>query len=615
MSKGKAIAFWIIFPLLTLIFGAVMIFYFDLANGPLYLFIIECITFGLFIIFRIILRNRRFIVRMVPTISLFVVTVITVAFSQPATIVKPAYYYSNPVMTETLKLKNGSVKGVYNEDKKVEIYAGIPYAKAPIGDLRWKEPVPAEDWNGTLDCSYFAPRAMQVDQAPVISTLVDMYAEKSWHPDYNMHPNQNMSEDCLYLNIWRPANITEPLPILVFIHGGSLTSGSSAFEDYNGEEMAKTGVIMITIAYRVGVFGYFAHEDLIKESPNNTTGNYGLLDQIQALKWVNENASYFGGDANNITIAGESAGSSSVSALCTSPLAKGLFRRAIGESSSLAVKLPPHTYRDKKVALKMGEDIMKEYSCTSISDLRKVPADKLVKTRYTNSAMMLDGYALTKDPYQVYLDKENNEEALLNGYNVLEGDAFVIPQYLFSPTNKDNILGRLKTSFGDEYGQKFYDLYKDKIEKDAFSSFNEIFSVYWFMYPHYSWMNLAYNNGLDVYSYQFTKENGFHGTYHAGEMIYAYGNVIKDNHSYRYDPSGSDNYLSFIMLSYWSNFAKTGNPNGDKLPTWTTYDPNKEVIMELGLNLKNKDIEHTKAFALCEEYSNYLINKKSEQNG
>ena len=608
MSKGKAIAFWIIFPILTILFTGFMVFYFDLANGPLFIFILECIATGLFIIWRIILRNKKFYIRMIPTLALLAVTVMTVSLAKPTVEPIPAYNYANPVSTENLQLKNGLVRGVYNEDQSVEIYAGVPYAKAPIGELRWKETQPVEDWSGVLDCSYFAPKSMQASSSPITDTLVDIYSEKGWHPDYRMYPDQNMSEDSLYLNIWRPAKSSEKLPILVFIHGGSLTSGSSAFEDYNGEEMAKTGVIMITITYRLGVFGYFAHEDLISESPNNTTGNYGLLDQIQALKWVNENADYFGGDASNITIAGESAGSSSISALCASPLAKGLFKRAIGESSSLVVKVPPHTYRQKADALKMGQDIMQEFNCSSIEELRKIPAEQLVNTKYTNSSMILDGYALTKDPYQVYLDKENNEEALLNGYNVMEGDAFVVPQYLLSPTSKDNILGRLKDFFGEEYGQKFYDIYKDRIEEDAFSVMNEIFSVYWFMYPHYSWMHMASDTGkVTVYSYQFTKENGYHSTYHAGEMVYAYGNVKHARRSFAYNES--DYSLADTMLSYWSNFAKTGNPNGSNLPTWNTFDPSEKKVMELGVNVAPKDMGYQDAFALCEEYVNYLAKK------
>ena len=609
MSKGKAIAFWIIFPILTLLFTGIMVFYFSLANGPLFLFILECIATGLFIIWRILLRNRKFYLRMIPTLALLFVTVITVSLAKPIVEKKSAAYYDNPVATETMQLKNGLVQGVYNEDQTVEIYAGIPYAKAPVGELRWKETEPAEDWSGTLDCSYFGPRAMQTNNPPFINGLVDIYAQKAWHPDFTMYPEQDMSEDCLYLNIWKPKGATEKLPILVYIHGGSLTSGSSSYEDYNGENMAKTGVIMITISYRLGVFGYFAHEDLIKESPNDTTGNYGLLDQIQALKWVNENADYFGGDASNITIAGESAGSSSISALCSSPLAKGLFKRAIGESSSLVVKIPPHTYREKKDALKMGQDIMDEFSCSSIEEMRKIPADKLVNTKYTNSSMMLDGYALSKDPYQVYADKENNEEALLNGYNVMEGDAFVVPTYLFSPTNKNNILERLQTNFGEVYGQKLYDVYKERIEKgEAFEVMNEIYSIYWFMYPHYSWMNMAYNNNEDVYSYQFTKNNGYYSTYHAGEMIYAYGNVRKSHHTFAYDET--DYALCDTMFSYWSNFVKTGDPNGSGLPSWNKYEPSKEEIMELGSNVGPKNIEYQETFKVVEEYIDSLVSEK-----
>ena len=414
-----------------------------------------------------------------------------------------------------------------------------------------------------------------------------------------MHPEQNMSEDSLYLNIWRPNNDDINLPILVFIHGGSLTTGSSAFEEYNGEEMAKKGVIMITITYRLGVFGYFAHQDLIDESPNNTTGNYGLLDQIEALKWINNNASYFGGDKDNITIAGESAGSSSVSALCTSPLAKNLFKRAIGESSSLVLKAPPHTYRKMDDALKVGEEVMKEFNCSTIEELRNIPAEKLVTTNTSNSGMTLDGYALTKDPYQVYLDHENNEEALLNGYNVKEADAFVIPDNLLSPTNKDNILSRLSKVFGDKYAKEIYELYEEDIQKDAFAAFNEIISVYWFIYPHHSWSNTALDNGVEVYRYQFTKYNGFHETYHAGEMIYAYGNVKHSPYGYRYNQSDID--LAETMLSYWSNFAKNGNPNGSDLPVWETYVTNGEV-MELGANVGSFEDKYLDLYPILDNF-------------
>ena len=600
MSKKREIAFWIIMGVISLLITALTLFYFDLANGPLICFILELVFIAAFVSLRIILRNKKFVLRMIPTLAFLVCTAILVPLTKPVTERWRAVNYANPVKTEVLSLENGKVQGVYNKDKTVEVYAGIPYAKAPIGELRWKEPQDVENWEGVRDCSYFAPRSMQPGSNAITSTLVDMYAEGGWHPDYNMHSNQNMSEDSLYLNIWRPNTTETNLPILTFIHGGSLTTGSSAFEDYNGEEMAKKGIIMITIQYRLGVFGYFAHPELINESGNNTTGDYGLLDQIMALKWVNDNAQYFGGDKDNITIAGESAGSSSVSAICTSPLAKGLFKRAIGESSSLVTKKAPHTYRTLDLALETGNKVMKEQGCKNIAELRKVKAEKLVKTKYQNSAMTLDGYALTKDPYDVYLAGENNEESLLNGYNVKEADAFVVPTYLLSPTNKNNILSRLQKTFTKEIGQRIYDLYQDKIAKDAFSAFNEIISVYWFIEPHHSWSNMAYNNGVNVYRYQFTKENGYHGTYHSGEMIYAYGNIKNSDRQYSYDESDYD--LADKMLSYWSNFAKTGNPNGDNLPTWNLYEPSTNKVMELGEHVGDIDDAYLELYKIINDY-------------
>lgn len=583
MSKPGKIIFWISFPLTAIIALLLLIFYLDLANGPLAIFILAMIAFVLMASIRIILRHKKFVIRMIPTLAFILTVAILLPFAKPSLKTKSVAYYDNPVKTEVLTLKNGQAQGLFNEDKTVEIYGGIPYAEAPVGELRWKEPVDKKNWDGVLDCTNFGPRAMQNDNSAVVDSLVDLYAEKSWHPDFKEGHIEPMSEDCLNLTMWKPAGDVSNLPILMYIHGGSLTSGAASFEDYNGEEVAKKGVIMINIQYRLGIFGYFAHPDLAKESPNGTTGNYGLLDQIKALEWVNNNASYFGGDKNNITIAGESAGSSSVSAICSSPLASGKFKRAIGESSSVVVKRAPHTFRKYEDAIKMGQDIMNEMKCSSIEEMRKLDASKLLNSKYTNSSMTVDGYALTKTPYEVYMAHENNEAELLNGFNVLEADAFVIPKYLLNPTNKNNIHKRLVETFGDVFALAIEEAYKDKIEKDAFSAFNEIFSVYWFMYPHHSWTNMALKNGVKVYRYQFTKENGYYGTYHSGEMIYCYGNVKKSPYDYRYNDS--DVKLSETMLTYWTNFAKTGNPNSDGLQNWPLFSYENPDIIELGNNV------------------------------
>ena len=609
MSIGKKIAFWILFPIISALISAGLVFYLDLANGPLWIFIVEVIALVIAILARIILRNKFFVFRMIPFLSIVAINFILLPMAKPVFEDKYAGLYGRYEESEPLQLANGKIKGLSKVDEDVEVYAGVPYAKAPLGELRWKEPQPVEDWEGIKDCTHFKDKSMQAAPNPLLDGLVDIYSMKGWHPNWNMASEQKISEDSLYLNIWRPKNITTNLPILMFIHGGSLTSGSSAFTDYNGEEMAKKGIIMITITYRLGIFGYLASQDLIDESSNHTTGNYGLLDQIQALKWVNENAAYFGGDKDNITIAGESAGSSSISAICVSPLASGLFKRAIGESSSLVTTRPPHTFRTLDEALKVGEEVKKEFNVSSIEELRKVDASSLLNSKTNHSGMTLDGYALRKDkmPLDIVKDGESNEESLLNGYNVKEADAFVIPSYLFSPTNKDNIKGRLEDVFGETLTKKIMDVYKDKIEEDAFSAYNEIFSVYWFIYPHHSWSNAMLEAGKPVYRYQFTKYNGYHETYHAGEMIYAYGNIKHSDKPFAYNDS--DLSLSDKMSTYWSNYVKTGNPGSD----WDLYNDVDKKVYELGEHIGLIDDKYLSLYPIIEEFMNEQLIKDMEK--
>lgn len=598
--KKSRIAFWIVFPILCILIGLLMFFYIDMANGNILWLFVAIGIYITFIVLRILLRNKKAYIRQIATSILILGSVIIVGFDKPKVISKPATNATNLIKTEVISTDKGDIQGVYNKDNTVEVYAGIPYAKPPVGSLRWKEPEDMDNWSGILDCSHFKAKSMQPSSYEVMNSLVDLYAQKAWYVDLTEGETQECSEDSLYLNVWKPTGDVSNLPVLVYIHGGSLTSGSSASDNFNGEEMAKMGIVMVTIQYRLGVFGYFAHDELINESVNHTTGNYGLLDQIKALEWVNRNCEAFGGDKNNITIAGESAGSSSVSALCVSKLAKGLFKKAIGESSSIAIKLPPHTFREMNVAKETGNDILKEFNCTSVNELRNVKASDLVRTKYKNECMTLDGYALDRMPYEVYKANDNNEEALLNGYNVKESDAFVVPRYLFNPTNKSNIKNRLIEVFGDNIGTQIYNLYSNEIELDAFSAFNEIISVYWFIHPHYSWSNLAYDSGVKVYKYQFTKENGYYGTYHSGEIIYAYGNVKNAKNSYCYDDS--DLLLSNNMLSYWANFCKNGNPNGTLLPTWDLYNKTDNKVMELGLNCSMIDDKYKALYELLDKF-------------
>ena len=470
---------------------------------------------------------------------------------------------------QIISVTGGKIRGIMNQDNSVEIYAGIPFATPPVGDLRWKEPQPVIPWDGILEADHFAPMAMQSESGRIFNSLMNAYTHSKSDRTYK----GPMSEDCLYLNVWKPASTQDaassdtssPLPVLVYVHGGSLMSGQSWYQKYDGENLARNGIIVVTIAYRVGVFGYFADEQLAAESPNHTTGNYGLLDQIQALEWVHNNIAAFGGDPDNITIAGESAGSSSVNALCASPLTKGFFRRAIAESSSIIQPTPPHTFRTMQDALKMGDDIKKEFKVSNVQELRKIPAEKLIKTKYSNNSMTVDGYALPQTPYEIYSAGLNHEEALLNGFNAREAFGFTF----FTKVTKKNLAAVFEPTF-HERTQEFIAAHQPKSNKEAKLLYNDVFSAVCFTYPHDWWTKIVASQGKPVYEYYFTRENGEIGTNHSGEMIYAYRNVPRTkNYTTR------DYELEEIMSSCWLNFVKTGNPNGNDtkgspLPQWQT---------------------------------------------
>lgn len=487
----------------------------------------------------------------------------------------------NPRQTDVVHVTGGDIQGILNDAGTVEIYAGIPFAAPPVGELRWKEPADVIPWSGVLKTDHFAPMAMQNQMGRFMNFLFNLYTHQETSRTYKAP----MSEDCLYLNVWKPApkksaeNPDSPLPVLVYIHGGALTSGQSWFESYDGENLAKNGIIVVTVAYRVGIFGYFADSDLAKESPNGTTGNYGLLDQIKALDWVRKNIASFGGDPGNITIAGESAGSSSVNAICASPLTKGFFRRAIAESSSIIEEKPLHSFRTMDDALKMGADIKKEFKVSSVAQLRKIKAKKLLKSKYQNNSITVDGYALKETPFQTYQKGENHEEALLNGFNKSEGAAFTF----FTKVNKKNLAEILRPTF-KERTQEFFEKNPVKDDKEAKALYNDIFSALCFTRPHAAWSKAVSGQKKPVWEYYFSKENGEIGSNHSGELIYAYRNVPR-NKKY----NSSDYELEEIMSSYWINFVKTGNPNGTDtkdrpLPLWQEFSESGGKVLELGEN-------------------------------
>ena len=486
----------------------------------------------------------------------------------PATKPIPAVAVKDPEKTEIVTIADGQIRGVYNEDKSVAVYAGIPYAKAPVGDLRWRAPKDPVPWEGVLEADTFAPMSMQPTNLPIYDSLAQMIG----YHDYTPRVNETVapvSEDSLYLNIWCPVHSVGKLPVLVYIHGGSLQTGQPWYADYSGEGLARQGVIVVNMGYRLGVFGFLAEQSLADEDPHGSTGNYGLLDQIKALEWVRDNIAAFGGDPDNVTLAGESAGSACVSALCTSPLAAGLFERAIMESSTLASPEPPHSFRAFDDALAAGRATLQKYNCDTIGDLRALPASKLVGEADVHHHLTVDGYALTETPYESYKKGVHNESTILHGYNSEESAPFL----LLSGANLKNYERYFRALFG-EYAEEALALYPAATDAEAAANWATVFGAAYFDYPHYCLNRLAAQNGIPVYEYYFCRSNGRLGAWHSGEEVYCYGNIPAGSKLY----DERDRELSWQMSFCWKNFALRGDPNVQGLPVWRSNDQSYYVM-------------------------------------
>lgn len=514
----------------------------------------------------------------------------------PKTKAVPAVDAKNAVKTEVVSTRKGPVRGVKTEDGEVEVFAGIPYAKPPVDELRWKEPQEPDAWTDVLEADSFAPMSMQPTDIPLIGSLKQIIGYHDYRLSFKDNYAPPVSEDSLYVNVWRPADAGEgPLPVLVYIHGGSLKTGQPWYGDYSGEGLARKGVIVVNMGYRLGVFGFFANEELADESPNGTTGNYGLLDQIKALEWVRDNIAAFGGDPNNVTLSGESAGAASVSALCASPLAKGLFKRAMLESSTVASHEPPHSYRSFDKALESGEELMKRYGAKSISELRALPAEKLVLEAETQHEMTVDGYVLKEDPYFSYKNGEFNETAILHGFNSEESGPFIILQH----ANLKNYEAKVRDAFG-ELADEVLALYPASTNEEADEYWAMIWGAVFFDYPHYCLNRLAAKNSIPVYEYRFSRQNGRLGPWHSGELIYFYGNVAPGSKLF----TARDYELEDQMTEYFVNFIKTGDPNGEGLPEWR-INSTSEDILELGDSTFMTKEERLPLFAILDRMTGW----------
>ena len=560
------------------------------------LIVLALVTIGFYVGHHLLAKNgiRRGLrcLAWICWIGLFVVLIFA---AWPATKAIPAVSVKDPQKTTIISLADGQVQGVYNEDRSVMVYAGIPYAKAPVGDLRWKAPRDPEPWQGVLVADTFAPMSMQPTNLPIYDSLAQIVG----YHDYTYKINETIapvSEDSLYVNVWRPAEGAD-LPVLVYVHGGSLKTGQPWYQDYNGEGLAKKGVVVVNMGYRLGVFGFMADDQLAAEDPDGSTGNYGLMDQIKALEWVQNNIASFGGDPANVTLAGESAGSASVSALCASPLAAGLFDRVILESSTLASVQPPHSFRPLGQALSAGKETLRKYKCNSIDELRAIPAAKLVSEAERHHHVTVDGYVLNETPYEAYKNGHHNETAILHGYNSEESGPFII----FGQANLKNYEKYFQSVFG-EYTDEVLTLYPAETNEQAAKNWAEVFGAVYFDYPHYCLNRLATKNGITAYEYYFCKDNGRLGPWHSGEEVYCYGNIPADSKLY----DTRDRELSEQMQTYWVNFAKNGDPNGAGLPLWEQNPTNDRVMVFGDVTTMSEEKKH-ELFAILDKLDGFDI--------
>lgn len=485
----------------------------------------------------------------------------------------------------SVKTSYGILEGL--DISGIKTFKGVPFAAPPTGDNRWREPQPLQPWQGIRECHDYAPDPMQEQ----------IFGDMNFGAD-------SISEDCLYLNIWTPAiTMNEKLPVLIYFNGGGLMAGSGSEPRYAGMAMARRGMICLTANYREGIFGFFAHPELSKETAYKGSGNYGFLDQQAAVRWVHENISLFGGDPERITIAGESAGSMSVSALMASPLSRGLFAQAIGSSGSVIA--------DKRVkslaeAEKAGVEMMRRMGYKNVKEMRKVPAEVLMKQANVRNVPVynIDNHFLTEQPFATYAAGRQMRVPLLVGGNSLEMSPAAYFGYITMSGREITMEDIAKTAsgmFGDNTDEML-SLYGITAPDDIYKQPGiDLCGDLFLAYSTWRWGNIHNaTSGQPVYRYLYSRERPkmmiegkvaglaggvkdkteaeevvenkipeIHGAVHSADIEYAMGN-LPTNRVYDWQPE--DYMVSDIFMGYYANFVKTGNPNGIGLPQWLPLD-------------------------------------------
>ena len=475
-------------------------------------------------------------------------------------IILAAVAWTSVFAAPTAKVEQGLLKGT-NEDGLM-VYRGVPFAAPPVGDLRWRAPQPAAHWDGARNADKFAPQCLQT--IPGIST----------------------SEDCLYLNVWSPAKSAKAhIPVLVWIYGGGFVVGGTSPATYSGEKLAQKGVVLVSISYRLGPLGFLAHPGLSVESPQHVSGNYGLLDMIAALQWIQKNIAAFGGDPSKVTIFGESAGGIAVSELSASPLAKGLIQGAISESGGSfghprAGGAPGENMRPLAIAERAGEDLALAIGAKSVGDLRKLPGEALIAAGQTNRGAawpVVDGWVIPDDQYKMYEAKQFNDTPILVGYNSDEGATFGPPR-----TSEAYVAG-VRARYGSFADSliKAYPTNETNVPKTA----RDLTRDAAFGWSTWTWARMQTDQGKGkAYYYYFDQDPDYpadspqagHGSPHGMEVEYVFGHPTGGPAG---KPSATDLVISDAMATYWTNFAKYGDPNGKGMPKWPAFSEEHPELM------------------------------------
>ncbi|MBE9582863.1 carboxylesterase family protein [Mucilaginibacter sp. JRF] len=489
-----------------------------------------------------------------------------------------------PAIAQKTKVKtaNGLLEGV-TEASGIRSYKGIPFAQPPVGDLRWKAPQSPKNWTGVRKADKFGPQAMQKF---IFSDMV--------------FRSDGKSEDCLYLNVWTPAKKgNEKLPVLVYFYGGGFVAGDGSELRYDGENMAKKGIVSITVNYRLGVFGFMAHPELTAESPNHASGNYGLLDQHAALEWVKKNIAAFGGDPSKVTIAGESAGSMSVSAQMASPLSKGLFRGAICQSGAILGNLTPMPHDQ---AEQLGVKFATTAGAANLADLRKLSADKLLELsaggRFAHS---IDGYFLTEKPENTFTTGKQMDVALMAGWTSAE----VGFQGLLG--NHPPTLSVYKDAIQTLYegnAPRMLEAYPATTDDEVIKAATELASDRFIAYSTWKIVDMhSKSSKKNVYRYLFSQKRPdttqvLVGAPHASDIEYSLGNLPLVT-TFKWTPA--DYKASQITQDYFANFIKTGDPNGTGLPVWNEVKSGKPPVQVLSAQTVANPDDTAKRYALLDE--------------